>query len=119
MTSFSAFDQEHQWRTATPQNEPIERPTPEMTETQTSYNTAPELSKPVEHLFDALLRQERTIEQEDTEVLTIKTEMATDASMGGGLYTPPLIPIGFQCFEIWVVCLPFLIFQSDRTPSSV
>ena len=47
------------------------------------YNTAPELSEPVEHLFDALLRQEQTIEQEDTKVLTIKTEMATDTSMGG------------------------------------
>ena len=82
-TSFSAFDQEHQWRTATPQNEPIERLTPETTETQTSYDTAPELSKPVEHLFDALLRQEWTIKQEDTEVLTIKTEMATDTNMGG------------------------------------
>ena len=74
MTSFSAFDQEHLWRTVTPQNEPIERLTPETTETRTSYNTAPELSEPVEHLFDALLRQERTLEQEDTEILTIKPE---------------------------------------------
>ena len=64
-TSFLAFDQEHQWRTATPQNEPIERPTPETTETRTSYNTAPELSEPVEHLFDALLNQERTLKRED------------------------------------------------------
>ena len=57
-TSFSALDQEHLWRTVTPQNELIERPTPETTETRTSYDTAPELSEPVEHLFDALLRQE-------------------------------------------------------------
>ena len=57
-TSFLALDQEHLWRTVTPQNEPIERLTPETTETRTSYDTAPELSEPVEHLFDALLRQE-------------------------------------------------------------
>ena len=82
-TSFSAFDQEHLRRTATPQNELIERPTPETTETQTSYDTAPELSEPVEHLFDALLRQEQTLEQEDTEILTIRPEMATNANMGG------------------------------------
>ena len=67
-TSFSAFDQEYLWRTATPQNEPIERLTPETTETWTSYDTAPELSEPVEHLFDTLLRQERTLEREDTEI---------------------------------------------------
>ena len=51
-TSFLAFDQEHLWRTVTLQNEPIERLTPEMTETQTSYDTASELSEPVEHLFN-------------------------------------------------------------------
>ena len=79
-TSFSAFDQEHLWRTATPQNEPIKKLTPETTETQTSYDTAPELSEPVEHLFDALLRQEQTLEQEDTKILTIKPEMATNAN---------------------------------------
>ena len=83
-TSFLAFDQEHLWRTATLQNEPIKRPTPETTKTWTSYNTAPELSEPVEHLFDTLLRQERTLEQEDTEILTIKPEMSTDANRGGG-----------------------------------
>ena len=88
MASFSAFDQEHLWRTATPQNEPIERPTPKMTETQTSYDTAPELSKPVEHLFDALLIQERTLEREDTKILTIKPEMATNANMGGPSVNP-------------------------------
>ena len=83
-----ALDQEHLWRTVTPQNKPIERPTPETTETRTSYDTALELSEPVEHLFDALLRQERTAEQEETEVLTIKTEMATDTSMGGPSANP-------------------------------
>ena len=88
MTSFSAFDQEHLWRTATLQNEPIERLTPETTETWTSYNTAPELSKPVEHLFDALLRQKQTLEQEDTEILMIRPEMATDANMGGPSVNP-------------------------------
>ena len=88
MTSFSALDQEHLWRTITPQNEPIERPTPETTKTWTSYDTAPELFKPVEHLFDTLLKQERTIRQEDTEVLTIKTEMATNTSMGGPSANP-------------------------------
>ena len=56
-----------------------------MTETWTSYNTAPELSEPVEHLFDALLKQEWTIEWEDTEILTIepKREMLTNTNMGG------------------------------------
>ena len=77
MTSFSALDQEHLWRTITPQNEPIERLTPKTTETRTSYDTVPELSEPVEHLFNALLKQERTLEQEDTEISMIKTEMAT------------------------------------------
>ena len=88
MTSFSAFDQEHLWRTATLQNEPIKRLTPKTTETRTSYDTAPELSEPVEHLFDALLRQERTLEREDTEILTIKPEMSTDANMGGPSVNP-------------------------------
>ena len=72
----------------TPQNEPIERLTPKTTETRTSYDTALELSKPVEHLFDALLRQERTLEREDTEILTIRPEMATDANMGGPSVNP-------------------------------
>ena len=87
-TSFSAFDQEHLWRTVTPQNKPIKRPTPETTETRTSYDTAPKLSEPVEHLFDALLRQEWTLEKEDTEILMIKPEMATDANMGGPSVNP-------------------------------
>ena len=87
-TSFLALDQEHLWRTVTPQNEPIKRSTPETTETWTSYDTAPELSKPVEHLFDALLRQEGTLKQEDTEILTIKPEMSTDANMGGPSVNP-------------------------------
>ena len=84
-TSFSALEQEHLWRTVTPQNEPIERLTPETTETQMSYNTAPELSEPVEHLFDALLRQEQTLEQENTEISTIRPEqeMSMDTNMGG------------------------------------
>ena len=89
-TSFSALDQEHLWRVATPQNEPVERPTPETTETRTSYDTAPELSEPVEHLFDALLRQDRPIERTETEISTVipEREMATDASMGGPSVNP-------------------------------
>ena len=69
----------------TPQNEPIEQLTLKTTETQTSYDIASELLEPVEHLFDALLRQEWTIEQENTEILTIKPEqeMLTDTNMGG------------------------------------
>ena len=90
MTSFLALDQGHLWRTATPQNKPIEQPIPEMTKTQTSYDTAPELSEPVEHLFDTLLRQELTIEPENTEILTIKPEpeMLMDTNMGGPLVNP-------------------------------
>ena len=104
-TSFLAFDQEHLWRTVTPQNEPIEWLTPETTETQTSYETAPELSKPVEHLFDALLRQERTSKWEDTEILTIRPEMSTDANMGGPSVNPfaqalPLIEETTKATEI-------------------
>ena len=88
MTSFSALDQEHLWRTATPQNELIEQPTPKTTETWTSYETAPELSEPVECLFDALLRQERTSKCEDTKILMIRPEMSTDANMGGPSVNP-------------------------------
>jgi hypothetical protein len=55
--SFRPFDLGSSWRPATPE---LERRTPETTETsntQASYQTAPELSEPVEHLFDALLEQ--------------------------------------------------------------
>ena len=50
--------------TRTPPNEPVERPTPETTETGTSYNTAPVLSEPTERLFDALLNRRREFESE-------------------------------------------------------
>ena len=59
-----------------------------MTKTWTSYDTAPELSEPVEHLFNTLLRQERTLKREDTKILTIKREMSTDANMGGPSVNP-------------------------------
>ena len=83
--SFLALDQERLWRTITPQNKLIERLTPETTETWTSYDTAPELSEPIEHLFDTLLKQEWTLKQENTEILTIqpKQEMLTNVNMGG------------------------------------
>ena len=76
------------WRTATPQNETIEQLTPKTTETWTSYETAPELSEPVEHLFDTLLRQERTLKREDTEILMIRPEMSTNANIGDPSVNP-------------------------------
>ena len=57
-TNFGALDFEQLWRIPATEPEPEqEQQTPETTDTQESFASAPELSEPTERLFNTLLEQ--------------------------------------------------------------
>jgi hypothetical protein len=61
-TSFP-FEQDSSWRPATPKQE---QPTPDTVTTQDSFDTAPEISEPVEKLIEALFNQKKPKQPEVT-----------------------------------------------------
>jgi hypothetical protein len=64
-TSFTSFpfELDSSWRPATPEQE---RPTPDTVTTQDSFDTAPEISEPVEKLIEALLNSKKPKQPEVT-----------------------------------------------------
>ena len=85
------FNNEHLWGTSTQRTEPEfehepepEQRTPATIDTQDSFETAPELSEPVEHFFGALLKQKpkspTSFNESEMDLNTMNTE--TEQNLG-------------------------------------
>jgi hypothetical protein len=103
IVGFQPFDAGTSWRTVTLEQEQRNPETDtETSDTQASYQTAPVLSEPVEHLFDALLDQNeprnpwrpptperRNLNDTDTETQTDKSIEINMAGEGMSIDTAP------------------------------
>src|SRR6202789_3849251 len=85
------FNDEHLWGTSTQRTEPEfehepepEQRTPATIDTQDSFETAPELSEPVEHFFGAVLKQKpkspTSFNESEMDLNTMNTE--TEQNLG-------------------------------------
>ena len=76
------FHLDTSWRAPTPPEPEPEKPTPETTDTRESYATAPVLSEPTEHLFEALLKYKDTEKEQTNET---ETESSYGSMASGGM----------------------------------